>query len=115
VTICEREALRAWQTFVGAEAIGGEGPRWGIASRRWSSIMPSWHRFQKMKEKQEQGRSRGGVVSRGEVGRQVSIGVRQRYRQVQMNGVVLLVRTVGKQRKQRTGLQKAEDLTAKIL
>jgi hypothetical protein len=78
--MCERKALIAWQTFVGAEAIGGEGPGWGIAGRRWPSIMTSWRRFRKMKDKQEQGRSQGGIVSRGEVGRQVDIGVRQWYR-----------------------------------
>jgi hypothetical protein len=29
------------QTFVGAEAIGGEGPGWGIVGRRWLSMKQS--------------------------------------------------------------------------
>jgi hypothetical protein len=41
------------QTFVGAEAIGGEGPGWGIAVRQWLSMKQSWRPFPKMEEKEE--------------------------------------------------------------
>jgi hypothetical protein len=49
------------QTFVGAEAIGGEGPGWEIVGRRWLSMKQSWRPFPKMEK--EEGRSQGGVVS----------------------------------------------------
>jgi hypothetical protein len=42
-------------------------------------------------------------------------GVRQRYHQVEMNVTVLWVPTAGKQRNGTTRLQRAEDLTTKIL